>query len=729
MSVTWTSGVYEGAYDGTGVPPTRDSEVTAFQTMRGHTVAIVGDFNASAGTCTWTDIEHPGPVDNIAGSSFKGTNGVGFELCVCMLPGTGSGTTLAAGAAGSYDSHWTALGTYLVSSGLSAINLRIGHEMNGTWYRWSVGTANVDGGNPSGGYTDYVTYYQKIITALRAAGWTGKSVWCVNNGVSGSGSLAESAYPGDSYVDYISVDCYDQSYVSGSYPYVSGESSSARAARQLAAWNDIKTGTRGLDYWKTFATTHTKKLCFSEWGVFTRPDGHGGMDDPDFILRMYNYMVAAGSTFQYDIYFNFSASDGDHYLGPNTTAFPSSKTQYNTLWSTGGGGSGTYFFGNIALTFTGDVTAQSIAVATNTLADPTGAKLGFTGRLLVHPSLDPRWWYSPSGTPGVTTSTSPIVRQLTGNEITMSTPAVINGRPYSSPWRGIYTSTGTGTVGSGHIEAIPDPDPVIVTNHPPHQGAGAADYTWTVNDLTTPTGSGYPLSSWPAHGGGPSWYSSGDYRPIVKAHITYGTGNRYHTNTKALHFDQRFVQHMWIDLGSSIPQPFTIMIAGIINYYPSRTYGHYLLDAGKPTPAKDTSGGADYKINDGLSTRTLMLFQLHTGLICTRKRVEDGVFARVVHDYIPRPRVFYGLFNGSNSHVGHLDQRVKKSAKGRVDNNPMRYLVMGRRQDNVSDNLASHMTVFEVRIWKKALSNKEILADYAQLAATWKFNLYTKEGL
>jgi hypothetical protein len=116
VSVLWVSGDYDGSYDGAGIPPTRDAEISAFQDWRGGAiVGVVADFVVD----TWAEIENPGALDNIAASAFKGTNGSGFELCVPLLPSDTS-TTLAIGAAGTYNSHWTALGNHLVLNGLSA---------------------------------------------------------------------------------------------------------------------------------------------------------------------------------------------------------------------------------------------------------------------------------------------------------------------------------------------------------------------------------------------------------------------------------------------------------------------------------------------------------------------------------------------------------------------------------------------------------------------------------
>lgn len=56
------------------------------------------------------------------------------------------------------------------------------------------------------------------------------------------------------------------------------------------------------------------------------------MDNPGYIQRMYDWFGGLGSLLAYECYFNFTASDGDHYLGPNATAFPLSAAKYKSLW-------------------------------------------------------------------------------------------------------------------------------------------------------------------------------------------------------------------------------------------------------------------------------------------------------------------------------------------------------------------------------------------------------------
>jgi hypothetical protein len=208
--------------------------------------------------------------------------------------------------------------------------------------------------------------------------------------------------------------------------------------------------------------------------------------------------------------------------------------------------------------------------------------------------------------------------------------------------------------------------------------------------------------------------------------VQYGTGGKNHTYTRGVHFDAGNVEHMWMDWGSGLAQPFTIMVCGILHYYPFRTYGHYLIDAGKPTSAA-LADGEDHTIDDGLNYRTLMLYQRATSILAThtgRDAARDGKHVTARNDLEARPRVFFGVFNGNSSAIGAWDVRNKYYASGKVDSKTHRYFTLGRRTDKVSDNLGMHATIFEIRIFTSALTKAKIKAHYTQLASSWKFNKY-----
>lgn len=309
---------------------------------------------------------------------------------------------------------------------------------------------------------------------------------------------------------------------------------------------------------------------------------------------------------------------------------------------------------------------------------------------------------------------------------TVASPAIVGGRPITPDVWVRPDSNLAITLGPGGIEVVPDPDPIIPTN-PPNPGGVAATYTWTVTTLAAPSAAGYQLTAWPPVGGsGPVWKSSTAFAPRVKRHVAYGPNGQSHTYTRGVHFDAGDVEHMWMDWGSSLSQPFTVLVCGILHHYPYRTYGHYVLDSGKAT-SSGLADGNDHAIDDGLNYRSLMLYQSRTSILATHTGYDaarDGKHVTARNNFAPRPRVMFGVFNGASSYIGAYDVRNKYIKKGAVDTKTHRYFVMGRRTDYISDNLGAHMTVFEIRMFTSALTKAQILGHYKQLAATWKFNKY-----
>jgi cellulose synthase (UDP-forming) len=79
--------------------------------------------------------------------------------------------------------------------------LRLMHEMNGDWYPWSLST---NGNSPE----QYVRAFRHVRAVFDEAGATNVSwVWSVNTevGLRGTGPPLSAYYPGDAYVDWVSV--------------------------------------------------------------------------------------------------------------------------------------------------------------------------------------------------------------------------------------------------------------------------------------------------------------------------------------------------------------------------------------------------------------------------------------------------------------------------------------------------------------------------------------------
>lgn len=120
--------------------------------------------------------------------------------------------TLAAGAAGAYDDQWRWLGEQLVAAYgrrlPRAVLLRPGWEANGTWYRWGYGTG---GGYDQALAADFSRYWRRahdlVMGPVRAAGTSVGWVLNASGGAYRTGGL-EAAWPGDDYVDVVSLDIY-----------------------------------------------------------------------------------------------------------------------------------------------------------------------------------------------------------------------------------------------------------------------------------------------------------------------------------------------------------------------------------------------------------------------------------------------------------------------------------------------------------------------------------------
>ena len=183
---------------------------------------------------TWNDVVNPAWLYQ----QWKGApEKVAFGEA--MLPENVPGVSLAACAAGSYNSYWRQFGTNISAYGLGNSIIRLGWEFNGNWYIWRAS-------NPA----SWATCWQQIVTSARTTAPGLQWDWNVNRGVSAGLADPTLAYPGDAYVDTVGVDSYDM------WP----------PATTSANWNQQLNGTQGLMYWLNFAKAHGKQFAVPEWG-------------------------------------------------------------------------------------------------------------------------------------------------------------------------------------------------------------------------------------------------------------------------------------------------------------------------------------------------------------------------------------------------------------------------------------------------------------------------------
>jgi hypothetical protein len=291
---TSVSGAYAGG----------DSALATFAEWRGRAIGLTETFLPGG---TWSDIEVPSSWAKDWGGSPYASR---LLITIPMLPKDTS-TTIQQGATGAYDAHFKAAAQHLVAAGMGNAIIRVGHEFNQDWPRWAARSA------PAA----YASYFRHIVTAMRSV--TGQSfrfTWCP--AASYAGWDATTAYPGDGYVDVVSVDSYDSWW---NHPTVTPQQ----------RWTNIVTANKqgGLNFWAGFARAHNKPFGFSEWGLVNKTaavaHGGGGGDDPYFIQQMHDWI--ANHDVAYESYFEKNAPDGSHML--EGTLFPRAASLYKALWS------------------------------------------------------------------------------------------------------------------------------------------------------------------------------------------------------------------------------------------------------------------------------------------------------------------------------------------------------------------------------------------------------------
>lgn len=264
-----------GVYEGSGCSAL--AGVARFEAFIGRPVDFALDFLPIAG---WTEIK-----SNARWSlDCWRRSGKSLVLSVPLVP---RGGTLGSAAGGDYDHEFEELGAIIVGGGYGGLVIRLGWEFNGDWNPWSGAK------DPA----QFIAAWRRAVTALRRVeGQRFQFDW---SAALGQPTDPERLYPGDAFVDMIGIDLYDQSW-------------SPNARTPDARWTNVRTSGYGLDWFLRFAETHGRPVSFPEWGVGTRPDGHGGGDDPLFVREAAAVFMRSHAVYQ--SYWDYQAPDFDGRL-------------------------------------------------------------------------------------------------------------------------------------------------------------------------------------------------------------------------------------------------------------------------------------------------------------------------------------------------------------------------------------------------------------------------------
>jgi hypothetical protein len=280
--------------------------VRGYESWLGCRVSYVVDFPARN---TWTTIAHPQYLLD----AWRGTDWT-MVLSLALLP-TEQAATLEQGATGAYDEYFVSFAEALVDGGYADTVVRPGWEFNLPGSRWFTRDPDL-----------FVAYFRRVVQALRSVeGQRFTIVW--NPGASGVDAVPY--YPGNEYVDLVGVDIYDATGAAGTYPYPSGCEGTCRSDRQRSAWQGhLFGGDTGLRHYRDFARAQQRPLALPEWGLWERPDGTGGGENPQFLRWMHAFVADPGNDVAFHAYFEHDGSDGRHRL---MTSFPQAGAVYRDL--------------------------------------------------------------------------------------------------------------------------------------------------------------------------------------------------------------------------------------------------------------------------------------------------------------------------------------------------------------------------------------------------------------
>jgi hypothetical protein len=273
----------------------------------------------------------------------KAKPGRNLSYAIAILPkeAKNAGGSLASCAAGQYDVHWRNLANNLANYGLHSAYLRLGWEMDGSWYSWAAPAG-------SGKEASFAGCFRRVVQVMRqtqpANQWKFVFNPTVDTGPSSTlYAYLERVWPGNAYVDVVGLDLYDMSWVANTYPYPSTCDAACRLTRQQTSWNHHASR---LNIFRNFANAHGKPLAFPEWGLAITKDGHGGGDNPYFIQKMHEFIHNPANNVLFHSYFSISTWSNmgiDHRITPATvydnpggpTQMPNGAAHYRQLFGPG----------------------------------------------------------------------------------------------------------------------------------------------------------------------------------------------------------------------------------------------------------------------------------------------------------------------------------------------------------------------------------------------------------
>jgi len=286
-----------GFYDGNSSPS--GIETAASWLGSSSSVKYAQDFIDAT---SWSTIDNPWNLSNWQSSPFKMVWGV--PMLPCGSPDTQCSTNVSdydLVASGGADGYFQTLAKNMVAAGFGSSYIRLGWEFNATWMGWSI--CNQGGSGLTSWAHDFVPAFRNIVTSMRSvSGANFKFIWnpIVSSADGCPGGNLEKFYPGDKYVDVVSLDVYDE---------VGQQTSNSERWADLlngvngGQWTPVQPDAIGGQSFKGYGLTwlaaygkeHGKLIGLPEWGLNGAGLDAGGGDDAYFVTQMANWIKANAS--------------------------------------------------------------------------------------------------------------------------------------------------------------------------------------------------------------------------------------------------------------------------------------------------------------------------------------------------------------------------------------------------------------------------------------------------
>ncbi len=267
---------------------------------------------------TWGALEKQVTTGHLPDAKRGGCTNYLFSLRI--FPKAGPDSPRASGcqvwqqaANGAFDDHYIRLAQAMRSNLPANSIIRVGWELSLDSYPWNVQQCRT----PQEAEW-YKAGHKRIVDILRAHYSSSFKIswnWLRNGGR--PPLPLQSYYPGDSYVDYVSVDYYD----------IIWDMSSVAKFNDAADRGSV-TAPEGINKWLAFAKALGKPFSVDEWGVWAhegKADFRYGGDNPAFIQGMYDFFMSNKDSLGYESYFNGAESTFNSHA-------PQSRQMYERLW-------------------------------------------------------------------------------------------------------------------------------------------------------------------------------------------------------------------------------------------------------------------------------------------------------------------------------------------------------------------------------------------------------------